>query len=82
MDIKDLLVNLAKYDEMEAPDGMNICEGEEESSEYYKEKLLNERITDAKNALKDVVGYLQEAGRGDEDDLDALETAITVLTDI
>lgn len=81
MDIKDLLVNIAKYDEMEAPDGMNICE-EEEASEYYNEKLLNERITDAKNALEDVLGYLKEAGRGDEDDLDALETAITVLTDI
>ncbi len=26
MDIKDLLINIAKYDEMEAPDGMNICE--------------------------------------------------------
>lgn len=26
MDIKDLLTNIAKYDEMEAPDGMNVSE--------------------------------------------------------
>ena len=29
MDIKELLAELAKFDEMEAPDGLNILESEE-----------------------------------------------------
>lgn len=83
MEIKDLLDNLSKYDELEAPDGMNIVENEEDNnSKEYNRSLLDERMTDAKHALEDVLGYLKEAGIGDEDDIDALESAITVLTDL
>lgn len=59
MDIAELLAKIAEFDEMEAKDGMNIAEAEEEKDTFLdspiiKSNLLNFGI--AVNAYKDDQG--------------------------
>lgn len=67
MDIKELLKTLAEFDEMEAPDGMNVSESVHE--EFTEERdiehaihVLEELIDDAtcKEEIKKVIEYLEE----------------------
>ena len=59
MDVKELIASLAEFDEMEAPDGMNIAEGveeENEKAENKRKKRVYQKAVEALSELQDLIG--------------------------
>ena len=59
MEIKDLIAKIAEYDEMEAPDGMNIVEATEEDIKDLANKDEQE-AADGMNLLEDETKQVNE----------------------
>ena len=60
MDIKNLLSQMAEFDEMEAPDGMNIAEGVEEENELAENKRRKRIYQAAADAIEKLRDLLEE----------------------
>lgn len=77
MDIKELLAKIAEYDEMEAPDGMNLLE---DIDNPYTVQEFHSDISDAIQALTEVQEMLAEEDENfDEPSLKAIRTAERLL---
>lgn len=60
MDIKNLLSQMAEFDEMEAPDGMNIAEDIEEENELAENKRKKRIYQKAIQSLEELQNFLWE----------------------
>ncbi len=60
MEIKDLLAKIAEYDEMEAPDGMNIVEDIDQENEDAENKRKLRIYKKAYEALEELSNFLEE----------------------
>ena len=77
MDIKELLAKIAEYDEMEAPDGMNLLENIDNP---YTVQEFHSDISDAIEAFTEVQELLMEKDENfDEPSLKAIRTSERIL---
>lgn len=60
MEIKDLLAKIAEYDEMEAPDGMNIVEDIDQENEDAENKRKLRIYKKAYEALEELCDFFEE----------------------
>lgn len=88
MEVKDILAKLAKFDDMEQQDGMNIVEGQEEFDDELQDNKRKARIyKKAVIALEELQGLLEEGidpatGKLD-DETDAFYNKLTeIINDI
>lgn len=60
MDVKELIASLAEFDEMEAPDGMNVAESVEEENEIAERKRQKRVYLAAIDAIERLRDLLEE----------------------